>query len=275
MLNLLNPATVDVAFYLSHGSSDTLVSPLQSTRFKEDANNLLFTTVEPSTFDTFSGEDHFDVIDPNANSWKTGVIPFLDNILRDIPLPCNFNGVCEVGEDCNTCPNDCIGETTAGSACGNGICEVGNGEDCFSCPLDCNGESGGKPSNRYCCGGGTPCSDSRCVGGGKQCATIFTAPTSFCCGDTVCEDPDESSSSCSIDCGPQPTLSPTVCDMYRILYYHIMLAHFLSNQLDIFASFGTDTSNPVPNSQSHYGAAYFEPNVSQCKFKSYPRYYTF
>ena len=56
MLTLLNPMTVDVAFYLSHGSSDTTVSPVQSTRFKADANNLLFTTAEPSTFDTFSLE---------------------------------------------------------------------------------------------------------------------------------------------------------------------------------------------------------------------------
>ena len=97
MLTLLNPMTVDVAFYLSHGSSDTTVSPVQSTRFKTDADNLLFTTVEPSTFDTFSGEDHFDVIDPNSLSWKNGVIPFLDNTLTG----CSSNEECDDGLACN------------------------------------------------------------------------------------------------------------------------------------------------------------------------------
>ena len=37
------------------------------------------------------------------------------------------------------------------SACdGDGICE--SGEDCNSCATDCAGQTGGKPTNRFCCG---------------------------------------------------------------------------------------------------------------------------
>ncbi len=46
--------------------------------------------------------------------------------------PCG-NGVCDNGEDCNTCPVDC------GSCefCGDGNCN--NGETCADCPADCGG----------------------------------------------------------------------------------------------------------------------------------------
>ena len=65
-------------------------------------------------------------------------------------------------------PSDCVGGTSSGAVCGNGVCEAGNGEDCVSCAADCNGKTGGKPSNRFCCGDGdgpnpVSCSDSRCT----------------------------------------------------------------------------------------------------------------
>ena len=116
---------------------------------------------------------------------------------------CDNDGVCELGEDCNNCPNDCISGTVPGSVCGNGICEAGDGEDCVSCAADCNGVQGGKPSNRYCCGDGdgtnpVTCSDSRC-GGPAQCTSDPVIPGSFCCGDSIC-DASESCSSCGLDC---------------------------------------------------------------------------
>jgi lysophospholipase L1-like esterase len=55
----------------------------------------------------------------------------------DCQIPCNDNGECESGEDCNTCPNDC------------------------------DGNRKGRPSGRYCCGNGIqedPEYDGRCDG---------------------------------------------------------------------------------------------------------------
>jgi hypothetical protein len=39
-------------------------------------------------------------------------------------VTCDNDGICEAGEDCNSCPNDCAGVTS------------------------------GNPNNRYCCGNG-------------------------------------------------------------------------------------------------------------------------
>jgi hypothetical protein len=112
------------------------------------------------------------------------------------------NGICDLGETCDTCPSDCISDST--SVCGNGVCETGNGEDCLSCPADCNGAQSGKPDNRFCCGAGggqnpVGCGDSRCSAAGFSCVT---APVrNYCCGDLVCQGV-ESASTCSLDCTP-------------------------------------------------------------------------
>jgi hypothetical protein len=118
--------------------------------------------------------------------------------------PCDGDGLCEAGEDCNGCPGDCAGGTSPGAVCGNGLCEAGDGEDCASCPSDCRGVHGGKPSGRYCCGdgGGTnpvTCSDSRCSSAGFACTTNPTVPGSFCCGDDTCSN-GESCATCGLDC---------------------------------------------------------------------------
>lgn len=122
---------------------------------------------------------------------------------------CDDDGVCEFGEDCEGCPNDCPGGT-----CGNGTCDVANGEDCVSCPADCNGEQGGRKSERYCCGAGggfgpVPCSDERCSAGNFICSDVPAA--SFCCGNESCEE-GEDRLLCSIDCGGPPVCGDTVCE---------------------------------------------------------------
>jgi len=51
------------------------------------------------------------------------------------------NGACDAGEDCLTCPADCIGRQNGKPSlrycCGNGSCEA-VGEDAASCPVDCS-----------------------------------------------------------------------------------------------------------------------------------------
>ena len=133
------------------------------------------------------------------------------NVTEDFSLPpecvqgCG-NGICESGEDCTTCPSDCVSGTSAGAVCGNGLCETADGENCLSCAADCRGVQSGKPANRFCCGDGTAgqnpvtCADARCTSGGFSCTTT-PAPGggSFCCGDLMC-DPGEGCGNCGLDC---------------------------------------------------------------------------
>ena len=126
---------------------------------------------------------------------------------------CDNDGVCEDGEDCDGCPNDCI--AGAGATCGDGVCNAADGEDCINCAADCRGRQNGNPSNRYCCGAGggqnpVPCSDNRCNQGTDwSCSDLPRSPS--CCGDLVCED-IESSFNCEIDCGAAPLCGDGICN---------------------------------------------------------------
>jgi len=128
----------------------------------------------------------------------------------DCPV-CDDDGVCEVDEDCDSCPNDCI---SGDVGCGNGVCEPDLGEDCLSCSADCRGKQTGKPSNRYCCGDGdgtgpVTCSYSRCNDDGWVCTDgpVYAS----CCGDYVCEG-IEDSYNCELDCGAPPYCGDGVCN---------------------------------------------------------------
>ncbi|MEE8524510.1 MAG: M36 family metallopeptidase, partial [Thermoanaerobaculia bacterium] len=119
--------------------------------------------------------------------------------------PCG-NGTCDAGEDCDTCPADCISGTTVGAVCGNNICETdpGDGEDCLSCPQDCNGTQSGKPANRFCCGDGdgqnpVSCADPRCTTDTLTCTDVPATSVDFCCGDGLCNGA-ETIDDCAIDC---------------------------------------------------------------------------
>ena len=143
---------------------------------------------------------------------------------------CDNDGTCEPGEDCTNCPSDCVTGTSGGAVCGNGACEAGDGEDCLSCPADCAGAQGGKPTARFCCGDGdgdTPvaCSDSRCSSNGLTCASTPTVPTTYCCGDRVC-DGAESCANCPLDCAVATT---EIC----------------GNGIDDDCARGADCSDPV------------------------------
>ncbi len=86
------------------------------------------------------------------------------------------NEVCEVGENCNNCPDDCISGTGGGTceACFKGVCDgvchpVKEGPECSDC-----------------------------------------AP-SYCCGDGICQGPEDGDN-CAIDCGAAPYCGDGACD---------------------------------------------------------------
>lgn len=90
------------------------------------------------------------------------------------------DGVCNVDENCNECPEDC------GLCCGNGMCEPDYGEDCATCEDDCG----------PCCGNGT-CEPDR----GETCDTC-PDDCGACCGNGTCEEEyDEDCDTCPDDCG--------------------------------------------------------------------------
>ncbi len=123
---------------------------------------------------------------------------------------------CDSGEDCVSCPADCPSLPLPAAECGNGLCEAGDGEDCVSCPADCNGQQSGKPSGRFCCGfggdGPVGCADSACTSGGFNCTeTPQGSGGSTCCGDLVCESPEDGFN-CPLDCGSPPVCGDLTCD---------------------------------------------------------------
>ncbi len=124
----------------------------------------------------------------------------------DCGVQCDDDGVCEGGEICDTCPNDCPSGPIP--TCGDGTCDPLAGEDCTSCAQDCNGKLTGRPSDRFCCGDpATGCGDPRCNSGGFVCQDGSSTPGEFCCGDGLC-DPGESCGTCALDCGQ----GPEICD---------------------------------------------------------------
>ena len=122
---------------------------------------------------------------------------------------CDFDGICESGENCDNCGNDC--GSLSGASCGNGVCESADGEDCTNCAADCAGKQGGKPSSRYCCGLGginpVECSNDACNSGGFTCSTEVVPPS--CCGDGTCEG-GEDVSNCGVDC--DCNFDNSICD---------------------------------------------------------------
>ncbi|NNM21236.1 MAG: multicopper oxidase domain-containing protein, partial [Gammaproteobacteria bacterium] len=115
------------------------------------------------------------------------------------PLACDGDGFCEAGEDGFNCPVDC--PQVSGAACGNGLCETGDGEDCNTCPQDCNGDVD------FCCGSTVGCDDSRCIDTDSNYFCRVMPRLEATCGDRMCEG-QETSASCPQDCSV-PACEPT------------------------------------------------------------------
>jgi len=107
----------------------------------------------------------------------------------DDGLFCTGTETCESGS-CQSSGDPCTGgtvcdeatETCDAPACdGDGICEAG--EDCNNCPNDCRQKTTGKPSSRYCCDGDqSDCGDARCSEEGWFCGD------NVCTSDPECDD---------------------------------------------------------------------------------------
>jgi hypothetical protein len=160
------------------------------------------------------------VLDVNGSQLDASFLDDAGNVVDDFTIlkggssDCDFDGVCEAGEDCVTCRNDCV-SGSGEPACGNGVCESANGEDCVTCAADCRGKQKGRADRQYCCGGGAgnnpvACGgNSACTSDGWQCTE--TAVAAYCCGDGTC-DGAEDGFSCGLDCGEPPSCGDGECN---------------------------------------------------------------
>jgi lysophospholipase L1-like esterase len=102
------------------------------------------------------------------------------------------DSVCDPGEDCNTCPADCISRsrpTALAYCCGDGTCE--NAENATNCAVDCTG--------------GSFCGDGTCDPGEDQCDCSddcgLPPATETLCSDGVDNDCDGATDGADSDCG--------------------------------------------------------------------------
>lgn len=109
------------------------------------------------------------------------------------PRPLCPNGVCDPGEDCTTCPEDC-GTICRGGDCGNGTCDPW--EDCTTCRIDCGGASCDVCNYNGVCDPGESYPDC------PDCKPCLNPP---CCNNNGICDPGEDATSCPSDCNPCPT----------------------------------------------------------------------
>jgi hypothetical protein len=108
----------------------------------------------------------------------------------DDGLFCTGTETCVSGS-CQSSGDPCTGEDVCNEATGkcdppvcdnDGICEAG--EDCNNCPNDCRQKTTGNPNGRYCCDGDVlpDCGDARCSEEGWSCGD------SSCTNDFDCDD---------------------------------------------------------------------------------------
>jgi hypothetical protein len=197
----------------THDPGTNLVEWRATQTYDENpnANALRWGTMYSFWFDADVGGGYTDV---TVDLFRPGDVgdPVSGSGLVIAPLPCNNNGICEPGETCTNCLNDCTGTIPPTGFCGDGLCDMALAEDCVSCEADCAGVQSGNPGDRYCCGAGggqnpITCADPRCTDAGFDCGTTAAEA---CCGDDVC-DSVEDSCSCAADCGAPPE-SELVCN---------------------------------------------------------------
>jgi spore coat protein A len=124
---------------------------------------------------------------------------------------CIVDGICDPGEDCQSCPKDC--GQVSGALCGNGLCEAGDGENCVTCSEDCAGKQKGSASKQFCCGFndgqvggpidcGVDVDDDRCIDSASNLFCRLAPRVPACCGDALCEGEETVDGVCDVDCAP-------------------------------------------------------------------------
>ncbi|MBW8002799.1 MAG: hypothetical protein FVQ80_12385 [Planctomycetes bacterium] len=112
---------------------------------------------------------------------------------------------CDGAADCTDPTGDCDSDPACQSACDNdGVCEAG--EDCNNCANDCISKTSGNPNSQYCCGDGT------CEGAEDSSNCGIDCGSGPVCGDGTC-DPGEDYNNCPDDCDPPAQCNNDgVCD---------------------------------------------------------------
>ena len=154
--------------------------------------------------------------------------PNLDDNVEPHSSQCT-NGICEDGEDCHNCEQDCGPCEEPQPVCSDGDCN-GN-EDCSNCEQDCGPCEDPQPT----CSDGECNGDEDCSSCEQDCGACEdpepTCPDGACNGDEdcstceqdcgVCEDPEpicpdgecngsENCSNCEQDCGPCQNRKPNI-----------------------------------------------------------------
>lgn len=141
----------------------------------------------PVGFDTAYGYGRIDVVrtltaatgcasnaDCDDGLFCTGTETCVSGLCQSSGNPCGGGAACnEATQSCDVpaCNND-------------GMCEAG--EDCVNCPNDCRQKTNGNPNSRYCCGGDLPdCGDLRCSESGWSCGDTEIVD---CTIDQECDD---------------------------------------------------------------------------------------
>lgn len=131
---------------------------------------------------------------PQSEVCDNGVDDDCDGVIDEDCTVCG-NEICEDGETCTDCVEDC-GACTG--TCGDGLCNVAIGETCTTCTADCGACGTASCQSNYYAYYGVCCPN----GVGVLCNTLPTCAKSCngaVCGDAKCE--KENCSSCPADCG--------------------------------------------------------------------------
>jgi hypothetical protein len=118
------------------------------------------------------------------------------------------NDICRAGESCQMYPLDCASATISLVACGNGVCEAGDGENFLNWPYDCHGDTA---ASHYC-GSGYSCeTESCCNQRSFRCTSLTSGSVSTCCSDGVCTW-GKSSKTCNLYCKAWKTWDFSACN---------------------------------------------------------------